>query len=116
MSGAAPPDPQAEERVRATLPPAMSTRGARPLLAGYSVFVAAVLLQPEPRVATSTVGTVGEWLIDRGLPEWVFTSGAVEFTLNVGMFVPFGPLILASFPQRKWWHAVAAGCAGSALA
>lgn len=83
-------------------------------LAAYAAFVLVVTLSPRMpgtgffgRLVNDTLA----WLHERGLLLGVEYS-TVEFTANIGMFIPLG--VLAFLVRRRWW-VILAGPAFSAF-
>src|SRR5690606_8983048 len=62
--------------------------------------------------ATGIVETAARLLAAWGLP---FEIGypVLEFLANVVLFVPFGALVMLSFPALRWWQVILLGCATS---
>jgi len=82
------------------------------LTVAYFAFVGWVTLTPQP--AHPDPNSFEQQLIRviLGSPafHWLGYSG-LEFTANVGMFIPVGVLVALLLPQRKWWVAVLIGFA-----
>lgn len=95
--------------------------GARRWFAGacltlYALFVMVTLFWPTPvdRDYHSLIQRALEIMHTRGLPDW-FDYRQLEFTANIGMFVPLGFLIALLLTRRSWWIAVAASAGFSIL-
>lgn len=74
------------------------------LLVIYAFFVLFVVLWPSP-VDSGLDGPIMKILASlhrRGVPEW-FGYRELEFSANIGMFVPLGFLIALVLPARLWW-------------
>lgn len=79
-------------------------RGATAIgLAAYAAFVAVVTLTPRmpgTGFMARLVNAALAWLHERGLfLGWEYST--VEFTANIGMFVPLGVLVFVL--RRRWW-------------
>lgn len=72
------------------------------LLVGYVGFLAAVLTQYTPTVATDVVSRFGVWLGSIGFPAVVTEPSRVEFLLNAVMFAPITFLAALTFPRHPW--------------
>src|SRR6478609_7366098 len=72
------------------------------LLAMYLVFLAAVLTEYNPTVATDVVARFGSWLAIHGAPTAMTAPSRVEFLLNAAMFVPVAFLAALTFPRHPW--------------
>jgi hypothetical protein len=66
-------------------------------------FMAWLVLSPSPAVPDSSVAALSRWLIDRGIGDWEFVPGRVEFGLNVVMFIPLGLTLVLLFLRMPWW-------------
>ncbi|MGX1934347.1 VanZ family protein [Microbacterium resistens] len=77
------------------------------LLAVYTAFVLVVTMWPAPeQLEFDGIATrVLRMLHNIGVPEW-FGYDKLEFTANVGMFVPLGFLLGLALPRKGWWLAV----------
>lgn len=73
----------------------------------YLGFVAWITLGPQPNVADKNgiVMQVLRILWEHPATDWVTYSG-VEFTANIGMFLPIGLFFLLLFGRRRWWLAI----------
>ena len=78
------------------------TRSLRIALLLYVVFIAAVVFQPQPQVASGVVGGFDQMLIDLGVPEVFTATGRAEFALNTLMFAPITLLGSLCFDVRHW--------------
>jgi hypothetical protein len=78
----------------------------RVLLAAYIVGTALVGFWPRPVDSgiDPSLDIVLAWLQQHGLT--FMTYKHVEFTANVGFFIPLGFLIVALLPKRRWWLAM----------
>jgi len=83
------------------------------LLAMYVVFLAAVLSEYNPTVATDVVSRVEVWLEDEGAPAVMTGPGRVEFLLNAAMFAPIIFLAALTFPRHPWANWVVYGFVAS---
>lgn len=83
------------------------------LLIGYLAFVAAVLTEYNPVVATDVVSGSSSWLASHGLPAAITTRARVEFVLNAAMFTPAAFLAAMTFPRHHWANWVVYGFIGS---
>ena len=81
----------------------MSRRIIAVALAVYLVFVGVVTLDPSPP------DPAGNDFVRRLLELVPISYDALEFTANIGMFVPVGALVAAL--SRHWWIAVVVGIA-----
>ena len=72
------------------------------LLAGYLLFLAAVLTEYNPTIAVDVVTRAELWLEARGAPSLVTGPGRVEFVLNAVMFAPVAFLAALTFPRHPW--------------
>ena len=72
------------------------------LLAGYVLFLGAVLVQYTPTVALDVVTSAEMWLDGHGAPAWTTLPGRVEFVLNTAMFAPIAFLAALTFPRHPW--------------
>jgi len=97
----------------------MAARDPRPRLwfaggslALYGLFVTLILFWPSPvdRGWRPTLLRALDAFHERGFPEW-FGYQSLEFTANIGMFVPLGFLVALLVRGRRWWLAVAL-CSG----
>lgn len=77
------------------------------LLAVYTAFVLLVTMWPSPEDLEfdSIASRVLRALHNLGVPEW-FGYDKLEFTANIGMFVPLGFLLGLALPRKAWWLAV----------
>jgi glycopeptide antibiotics resistance protein len=73
----------------------------------YGAFVAAATLSPTPldQGYQSSINRLLAVLHRNGVPEW-FGYSKLEFTANIGMFIPLGLLVAMLFPARLWWLAL----------
>jgi VanZ family protein len=73
-------------------------------LALYGVVVLFAAFWPTPidRDYQSSVSKVLDVLHRHGLPGW-FGYSKLEFTANVGMFIPLAFLVTLVLPARLWW-------------
>jgi glycopeptide antibiotics resistance protein len=82
------------------------------LTAAYIAFVGWVTLMPAP--ATPDPNSFEQQLIRLILGSaafhWLGYSG-LEFTANIGMFIPVGVLLALLLPPRRWWVALLIGFA-----
>ncbi len=80
------------------------------LTPAYLAFVGWVTLTPQPAVPDPN--SLEQQLIRLILSvppfEWLSYS-ALEFTANIGMFIPVGILVALLLPPRQWWVAVLIG-------
>ena len=72
------------------------------LLVMYVVFLAAVLTEYNPTVATDVVSRFDVWLEAQGAPSVMTGPGRVEFLLNAAMFAPIAFLATLTFPRHPW--------------
>jgi len=84
------------------------------LLGLYSALVVVVIGWPTPidRYQEDTISRVLRGLHAWGLPVW-FDYSALEFTANIGMFVPLAFLLGLALPVRLGWVPFVAGPAVS---
>lgn len=77
------------------------------LLAVYTGFVLIVTMWPQPEQLEfdSISSKVLKALHNLGVPEW-FGYDKLEFTANIGMFVPLGFLLGLALARRAWWVAL----------
>ena len=77
------------------------------LLLIYTAFVLVVTMWPSPEQLEfgGIADRVLRVLHRFGVPEW-FGFSELEFTANIGMFVPLGFLLGLALPRRAWWLAV----------
>lgn len=75
----------------------------------YVVFLAAVLSEYNPAVATEVVSRVEVWLEGVGAPTVMTGPGRVEFLLNAAMFAPISCLAALTFPHHPWANWVVYG-------
>ncbi|GAA4195950.1 hypothetical protein GCM10022219_21790 [Microbacterium oryzae] len=77
------------------------------LLAIYAGFVAVVTLWPNPNDLEfgGISDRVLKVLYRFGVPEW-FGFDEIEFTANIGMFIPLGFFLGLALPRRAWWLAL----------
>jgi len=68
----------------------------------YVVFLAAVLTEYNPTVATDVVSSFARWLAAHGAPATITEPARVEFGLNAAMFVPMTLLVALTFPRHPW--------------
>jgi VanZ family protein len=94
----------------AELPPPKS--GARKRIASTGLFacvavVLAATLWPTPldRGYSESITRVLDVMHRNGIPQW-FGYDKLEFSANIGMFVPLGFLLALLLPQRVWWLAL----------
>lgn len=77
------------------------------LLAIYAAFVLLVTMWPNPQQLE--FGSISSRLLrvlhNFGVPEW-FGYDKLEFTANIGMFVPLGFLLGLALARKAWWAAV----------
>jgi len=83
------------------------------LLAMYVMFLAAVLSEYNPTVASDVVSRFGVWLERNGAPSVVTGPGRVEFLLNAAMFAPVILLAATTFPRHPWANWVVYGFVAS---
>jgi glycopeptide antibiotics resistance protein len=86
---------------------------AATLLVMYVVFLAAVLTEYNPTVATDVVSRVELWLEGEGAPAVMTAPGRVEFLLNAAMFAPIVLLAAMTFPRHPWANWVVYGFVAS---
>lgn len=72
------------------------------LLVMYVVFLAAVLTEYNPVVASDVVSRCEVWLEGHGAPSAMTRPGRVEFLLNAAMFAPITFLAAMTFPRHPW--------------
>ncbi len=74
------------------------------LLVTYVGFILVVVLWPTPvdQDYRSSIDRVLAVLHRNGIPQW-FGYNKLEFTANIGMFVPLGFLLALVLPARWWW-------------
>lgn len=92
------------------VPPQRSHVRSRLALAGLVVCVGVVLLAtmwptPLDRGFESSIDKLLEVLHRNGAPLW-FGYNKLEFTANIGMFVPLGFLLTMLLPEKIWWLAL----------
>ena len=87
---------------------------AAAFLLGYVAFLAAVLFEYHPLVATDVVSRVGSWLVGHGSPTTLTTPARVEFLLNTAMFTPVALLTAVTLPRHPLANWVVYGFVGSA--
>ncbi len=77
------------------------------LLVVYTAFVLLVTMWPSPQDLEfdSIASRVLRALHNVGVPEW-FGYDKLEFTANIGMFVPLGFLLGLALARKAWWVAV----------
>lgn len=77
------------------------------LLVVYTAFVLLVTMWPTPQDLEfdSIASRVLRALHNLGVPEW-FGYDKLEFTANIGMFVPLGFLLGLVLARKAWWVAV----------
>lgn len=77
------------------------------LLALYTAFVLLVTMWPNPQQLEfdSIASRVLRALHNLGVPEW-FGYDKLEFTANIGMFVPLGFLLGLALSRKVWWLAI----------
>lgn len=77
------------------------------LLVVYTTFVLLVTMWPTPQDLEfdSIASRVLRALHNLGVPEW-FGYDKLEFTANIGMFVPLGFLLGLVLARKAWWVAV----------
>ncbi|MGM7680228.1 VanZ family protein [Microbacterium sp. A94] len=77
------------------------------LLAVYSAFVLLVTMWPNPQQLE--FGSISSRLLkvlhNFGVPEW-FGYDKLEFSANIGMFVPLGFLLGLALARKAWWLAI----------
>jgi hypothetical protein len=83
------------------------------VLAMYMVFLAAVLTEYNPTVATDVVSRLEVWLEGKGAPAVMTAPGRVEFLLNAAMFTPIPFLAALTFPRHPWANWVVYGFVAS---
>lgn len=92
----------------------MRSSVAKALLVAYVVFVAVVVLWPTPidsgqgPLIARVLGVLHGW----GVPSW-FNYTVLEFSANVGIFVPLAFLLGLVLPTRLRWVPFLAGPAAS---
>ncbi len=76
----------------------------------YVVFIGAVTLTPDPFSdgVDGTIDQLIEALSQHPLTAWL-TYEVVEFTANIGMFVPLGLFVALWAGRRRWWMGIIAG-------
>jgi len=79
------------------------------LLTGYVLFLAAVLTEYNPTVATDVVAGVAGWLERHGAPGAMTAPGRTEFLVNAAMFGPITLLAALTFPGHPWANWVVYG-------
>lgn len=74
------------------------------LLVAYAGFVLLVTMWPNPSQLQfdGIAARVLQALHNLGVPEW-FGYNMLEFTANIGMFVPLGFFLGVALPRRAWW-------------
>lgn len=85
------------------------------LLVAYVMFLAAVLTEYNPTVATDVVSRSEVWLDSKGAPAVMTGPGRVEFFLNAAMFAPIALLAAMTFPRHPWANWVVYAFVGSAV-
>ncbi len=77
------------------------------LLILYTAFVLLVTMWPQPQQLEfdSIAFRVLDALHNVGVPEW-FGYDKLEFTANIGMFLPLGFLLGLALARRAWWIAI----------
>ena len=77
------------------------------LLAVYTAFVLLVTMWPSPQDLEfdSIASRVLQALHNFGVPKW-FGYDKLEFTANIGMFVPLGFLLGLALARKAWWVAL----------
>lgn len=77
------------------------------LLVVYASFVLLVTMWPQPEQLEfdSIAGRMLRALHNIGVPEW-FGYDKLEFTANIGMFVPLGFLLGLALARSAWWVAI----------
>jgi glycopeptide antibiotics resistance protein len=90
--------------------PARSTLRVRIAGTGLALCVLVVLLAtmwptPLDRGFESSIDRLLDVLHRNGIPTW-FGYNKLEFSANIGMFVPVGFLIALVLPARAWWVAL----------
>lgn len=83
------------------------------LLVAYVLFLAAVLTEYNPTVATDVVAGIAGWLERHGAPSVMTAPGRVEFLLNAAMFAPITFLAAVTFPRHPWANWVVYGFVAS---
>ncbi len=66
----------------------------------YVAFLAALLFQPSPDVASSVVQRVSDEFVALGVPESLAALSRVEFMLNAAMFAPLTLFAALTFPRQ----------------
>ena len=79
------------------------------LLAAYVAFIAIVLMEYNPFVATDVVSQFGLWLQGQGAPLAMTEPARVEFLLNAAMFTPIVFLAAMALPRHHWANWVVYG-------
>lgn len=79
------------------------------LLVAYGVFLAVVLMEYNPLVATDVVARFGAWLEVHGAPVTLTQPVRVEFFLNAAMFAPVTFLAALALPRHPWANWVVYG-------
>lgn len=94
----------ADHRLAVTMGPVTATARlvSATLLLMYVVFLAAVLTEYNPTVATDVVARLEAWLENNGAPAVMTGPGRVEFLLNAAMFAPIVFLAALTFPRHPW--------------
>lgn len=82
------------------------------LAIAYFAFVGWVTLTPAPSVPdpNSFEQQLIRLILGSAAFHWLGYMG-LEFTANIGMFIPVGVLLALLLPPRKWWVAVVIGFA-----
>lgn len=77
------------------------------LLIAYASFVLLMTMWPNPEQLEfdSIASRVLNALHNIGIPE-SFGYNKLEFTANIGMFIPLGFLLGLALPRRAWWLAI----------
>ncbi|ALX65607.1 VanZ family protein [Microbacterium sp. XT11] len=77
------------------------------LLIVYAAFVLVVTMWPHPKQLEfdGIASRLLRALHNVGVPEW-FGYDKLEFTANIGMFVPLGFLLGLALARRAWWVAL----------
>ena len=79
------------------------------LLVAYAAFLAVVLMEYNPLVATDVVARFGSWLGVHGAPPALTQPARVEFFLNAAMFAPVVFLAALALPRHPWANWVVYG-------
>jgi glycopeptide antibiotics resistance protein len=87
------------------------------VVAGLALVLAAVLgaylvFQPGAATSSDAVNHLAKLLFDLGVP-YARAADVVEFTLNIGLFVPGAFAAALLWPRVRWWQWVLVGFAVS---